>query len=77
MGTEHNDTNCLVEAAVTLAILKEKLRNLESIVELLNSKIDKLEVDRDKTLRWGIILLGTAVTSMAGWIFKLFEKTIT
>lgn len=62
------------ETAVSLAVFKEKLKNLETALETANSKLEKLESDRDKALRWGIILLGTAVMSMAAWIFKLFEK---
>lgn len=77
MGAENNANAVSTETAVTLALLKEKIKNLEQDLIVANSKLEKLESDRDKALRWGIVLLGTAVLSMAGWIFKLFEKSLS
>ena len=50
---------------VEIARLEEKLNNLNAIVH-------DLQKDRNSALKWGITILGTAVISMASWIFHHF-----
>ena len=65
--------------------LKEHVKNLEEDLSEVPSKTDfddlkavvsNLAKDRDNALRWGIIMLGTAVVSMGLWIFNLIAKNI-
>lgn len=82
-----NETDKEVAAAVIAALLKERVMHLEQ--ELVNTRIElereitentneisKLKADRDAALKWGIMLLGTAVLSMGTWIFNLFSDKI-
>ena len=62
---------------VAIAVLQERLNNLEEDFVRANSKVKELEQDRNKALKWGIALLGSAVITMAGWIFKIFERAIS
>lgn len=55
---------------VSIAVLQEKLKNLEMLAVASLKKIEALEEDRAKALKWGIMLLGTAVLSMATYIFN-------
>ena len=57
--------------AITVAVLQEKLSALEDHIQRSDSKIKALEKDRDNAIKWGLMILGTAVVSMASWIFKL------
>lgn len=58
------------EAAVQLALLQQQLESLQETV-------DSLQQDRDRALRWGIMVLGTAVISMAMWIFNKLDLTVS
>lgn len=62
---------------VAIAVLQERLNNLEEDFQRANAKVKELEQDRNKALKWGIALLGSAVITMAGWIFKYFEKAVS
>jgi hypothetical protein len=64
-----NDT--ALATAITVAVLQEKLSALEERLQRSDSKIKALEKDRDNAIKWGLMILGTAVVSMASWIFKL------
>ena len=64
------------ETVVAVAVLEEKLKNIEAMLEKTDSKLKRLERDRDSALKWGIMILGTAVISMAGWIFKTITKNL-
>jgi hypothetical protein len=64
-----NDT--ALATAITVAVLQEKISALEEHLHRSDSKIKALEKDRDNAIKWGLMILGTAVVSMASWIFKL------
>lgn len=57
---------------ISIAVLQEQLKNLEALAAASLKKIEALEKDREHALRWGIMLLGTAVVSMGTWIFNHF-----
>lgn len=57
---------------IQIAVLQEQLKNLEALAAISLRKIEVLEQDKERALRWGIILLGTAVLSMGSWIFTHF-----
>lgn len=62
---------------IAIAILQERLNNLEEDHKAALAEINELKQDRNKALKWGIALLGSAVITMASWIFKYFEKAIS
>ncbi len=62
---------------VAVAVLQERLSNLEEDFVRANTKVKELEQDRNKALKWGIALLGSAVITLAGWIFKYFERAVS
>lgn len=83
MPTESSE----VEKAVAIATLKNTVQHLEEKLEsqkesftkqleFQQEEIDSLKKDRDSALRWGIVILGTSVMSMAAWIFKLIAGKI-
>jgi hypothetical protein len=64
------------QLALLTAGLKEVTREVEEVKEaeakeraILNAKITALEDERNKALKWGVLALGTAVASMAAWIW--------
>lgn len=59
---------------VTIAVLKERVKTLEEHLERTDKQIESLMADRDRALKWGIMVLGTAVMSMASWIFSAVTK---
>lgn len=72
---------------VAIAVIEERLKHLEEKLEDLsssieeklestNSKIKSLERDRDNALRWGLMILGSAVLSMAAWIFNYITSHV-
>lgn len=60
--------------AVVIAVLQEKIKTLEEHVENNDKLIQALQKDRDNALKWGIMVLGTAVVSMGSWIFNNITK---
>jgi flagellar hook-basal body complex protein FliE len=78
MARDNQDSQFTVSDAITIAVLKEKLDNLEEQQQKAEAKLAALEKDRDNALRWGIMLLGTAVLSMGTWIFnRFFDKALS
>ena len=63
------------ETITTVAVLEEKIKNLEILISRTDSKLRALEKDRDNALKWGIMVLGTIVISMGSYIFKLLTHT--
>lgn len=63
------------EAITAVAVLEEKIKNLEAFVSRTDSKLKALEKDRDNALKWGIMVLGTIVISMGSYIFKILTHT--
>ena len=63
------------ETITTVAVLEEKIKNLEILISKTDSKLRALEKDRDNALKWGIMVLGTVVISMGSYIFKLLTHT--
>lgn len=62
--------------AVVIAVLQEKINSLEERQDQDAKKIAALEQDRNNALRWGIMVLGSAVVSMGAWIFQLFSDRL-
>ena len=63
------------ETITTVAVLEEKIKNLEILISKTDSKLRALEKDRDNALKWGIMVLGTVVISMGSYISKLLTDT--
>jgi hypothetical protein len=70
MPADNHNQGDSTETAV--ARLQERLNNLEDLAKTTEAKTEALEKDRENALKWGIMLLGTAVISMATWIFNHF-----
>lgn len=56
--------------ATQLALMRQQIERMEVHLESNDGKIDALEAERDKALRWGIGLLGAAVLGLAGIIAR-------
>lgn len=69
-----DDSN--TQTAVIIAVLQEKINSLEERQDQDAAKIAALEEDRNRALRWGIMVLGSAVVSMGAWIFQLFSDRL-
>lgn len=69
---DHSNT----QTAVVIAVLQEKINSLEERQDQDAAKIAALEQDRDRALRWGIMVLGSAVVSMGVWIFHSFTERL-
>lgn len=69
-----DDSN--TQTAVIIAVLQEKINFLEERQDQDAAKIAVLEQDRNNALRWGIMVLGSAVVSMGAWIFQLFSDRL-
>ena len=65
------------ETVIAVAVLEEKLKNFELMLQKTDGKLKALERDRDSALKWGIMILGTAVVSMGAWIFKYITKSVS
>lgn len=65
------------ETVIAVAVLEEKLKNIEAMLQKTDGKLKALERDRDSALKWGIMILGTAVVSMGAWIFKYITKSVS
>jgi len=87
---------------VSLAVLREQVRRMESDLENLKDRheqdvaildrrhqeaidqirkehgdeLRELKSDRDKALRWGISVLGSAVIVMVGWLWTMVSKKL-
>lgn len=55
------------DEAVQLALDRRELANLRATVA-------ELKADRDKFLKWGVIVLGGAVVGLVTWIFNLITR---
>ena len=62
--------------AVLLAVLQERIKSLEKHIAATDKKIVSLDRDRSNALKWGIMILGTAVVSMGGWIFHFITNKV-
>ena len=67
----------ITATAVLLAVLQERIKTLEEHIENTDRRLNSLDRDRSNALKWGIMILGTGVLSMAGWIFNLVTNKIT
>lgn len=52
-----------------IAALRRELVELKETVDTLNA-------DKEKAMRWGLVVLGTAVVGMATWIFNFIFSHI-
>lgn len=57
------------DTEVNVAVLQEKIKNIEEAVQSLTK-------DRDSALRWGIVTLGAALIGLGSWVFTLFENAV-
>lgn len=69
MPIENSVSEQEIKKAVDFSILQKE-------VEDLQKEVKSLQHDRDSALRWGLVVLGTSVISMATWIFKLITAKI-
>lgn len=58
------------EQAVTVAVLEQKVKTLEEHLDRTDKQLKALQRDRDSALKWGVMVLGSAVLSMGTWIFN-------
>ena len=84
MPENFKDSQLALEQAVSLARMEEKLVALEANqqrtetiykkeMEELQEKVSSLSDERDKALKWGLVLLGSTVLSLLGWVVKLLS----
>ncbi len=50
---------------------RERIAALEARVERLMEEVDDLNADRKRMMRWGIMALGAAAVSLAGYVWTL------
>lgn len=62
------------EQIVAVAVLEEKVKTLEEHLASTDKQLKSLLRDRDNALKWGIMVLGSAVLSMGTWIFNSITK---
>lgn len=62
------------EQAVTVAVLEQKVKTLEEHLASTDKQLKALQRDRDSALKWGLMVLGSAVLSMGTWIFNSITK---
>lgn len=78
MAQDFKDSQLAIDQAVNAALLQQEIKQeIKQVKEHQvdqDKKLEALEKDRDRALRWGIMVLGSAVLSMAGWVAKYFEK---
>ena len=65
-----------VALATQSALTARDIRDLHDELDALRAKVERLEADRDKAMRWGILALGSAVVGMGMWIFKLLAGKV-
>lgn len=84
MPENTRESHFAFEQAISLARVEEKLIALEENQERvekeyqgkisdLKEKIEGLTKERDRALRWGLVLLGSSVLSLFAWIVKLIS----
>lgn len=61
------DMNAAREEAAADAVTQHRIEQMEK-------SLAELRADRDKFLRWGVIVLGGAVVSLVTWIFNLLTR---
>lgn len=82
MPDDFKDSKFIFDQAVALARMEEKLIALEAgqqkadseyreKIEDLQKEVNKLTHERDKAMRWGLVLLGSGVLSLLSWVVKL------
>ena len=68
-----NDINNIsehdLEAQKAIARLQEQFINLEKTARDALDRLEALETEKQNALKYGIMLLGSAVISMGVWIF--------
>lgn len=69
MATSQTNLDAALDKARQEALDHKKLEDLEEIVK-------ELKADRDKFLRWGVIVLGGAVVTLFTWIFNLLAAAL-
>lgn len=62
--------------AVLLAVLQERIKSLEEHIAITDKRLSSLDRDRSNALKWGIMILGTGVITMAGWIFHFIVDKV-
>lgn len=67
----------ITATAVLLAVLQERIKSLEEHIENTEQRLNSLDKDRSNALKWGIMILGSGILSMAGWIFNLITTKIS
>jgi hypothetical protein len=84
MPENTRESHFAFEQAISLARVEEKIVALEENQERvekeyqgkisdLKEKVEGLTKERDRALRWGLVLLGSSVLSMFAWIVKLIS----
>lgn len=66
----------ITATAVLLAVLQERIKSLEEHIAATDKRLSSLDRDRSNALKWGIMILGTAVMSMGGWIFHFITNKV-
>lgn len=67
MPNLHPDAEQMIDDAVRAALMHKRLEQLEQ-------EMASLKADREKFLRWGVIVLGGAVVSLVTYLFNLLTK---
>lgn len=58
---------------IEIALLKQALENMRADLSDVRTQLDGMLKDRERAMRWGVTVLGSAVVTMAGYIFNLFS----
>jgi hypothetical protein len=59
-------------AETSLALLKAEVERIELHLTATDTNIKALQDERNNVLKWGVIVLGTAVIAMGTWIAQFF-----
>ena len=65
-----------VALATQSALTARDIRDLHDELDALRAKVERLEADRDKAMRWGIMALGGAVMGLGGFIVSLISRKL-
>lgn len=68
MSDSDNISEHDLEASKAIAALQEKFASLERTANDAIDRLKALETEKQNALKYGIILLGSAVISMGTWI---------